>query len=53
MSALSVDRMSAREGKKTPAKHTVVIRPQDVVASLSLVALSATVLALVFESMVP
>jgi hypothetical protein len=40
-------------GKKEPLKRRVTSRYQDVVASVSLVAASATVLALVLESMMP
>jgi hypothetical protein len=56
MSTSSVCRESSREEKqetKTRSNRRMAARYQDLVASISLVALSTTVLTLVYESMVP
>jgi hypothetical protein len=53
MSTSSLNQKLPRGEKKTSAKRGNFIHLPDVVASVSLFALSTTVLALVFESMVP
>jgi hypothetical protein len=53
MSTLTVSHKSLRTEKTTVANWRSRLQLQDVVASISLVALSTTVLTLVYELLVP